>query len=294
MRAVLVAALILLGISWAPGSATAGPPYTCISSQAQGVSCGLPDDQSDFVGILNNEGQNPNTATEIDIDQWNDGGGSSNYCNNGTYKLKANSAEDWKLQTNIPTPNPGQDGVCAYPNVWEHDAEGTVDSYSKITAAFTETFPHTADVQAHGMEDDWFDNWSTEVMVQYDFSNEAPCGGTFPQEATNLSFGGEYNVPVQSWHICTSSNGATIDFKLGASDATLQSEPSGKVDLLPMLRWAETNINPVTGLDYLPAASGQTSAEWTAFSMGFEVLSTNGTQATFAMTRALANFQPVS
>lgn len=274
-------------------SASAGAPYTCVSTQAQGVSCGLPRDTTDFKGIPNAEGHSASTATEFDINQWNNGGGSSNYCNSASQKLKANSAEDWKIKVSLgPVPSGQSEGVCAYPNVWPHDMQGNVDSFTEAVASFTESFPHTTNVDAHGMEDDWFNNWAYEVMVQYDFSNDAPCEGSWPQTAMNLSFGGEYQVPTQKWHMCSSSDGKSIIFKLGASDASEgNGESSGKVDLGQMLRYAEAHNNPETGKPYLPKASGASSAQWTAFSMGFEYLNTHGVPTTFDVSRSTATFK---
>ena len=242
--------------------------YSCSTSAAKG-SCVFPQDTTDFPGIDPGTGRPASQGLEIDQNVWN-----ANGCPGSTQTLSANSAEDYQVVANYPTSSSG--AICTYPNVWPHDAQGTVDSYSQTTSSFDESFPHNAQTQAHAMFDLWFNNWANEVMVQYDFSNDAPCEGSWPEVKTGVTFGGDDGVPVQKWHLCTGgtqlSNGSypSLVWKLGAADgAQEQSESTGSVDLLSMLEWLENN-------GYLPAGS-----TWTAVSMGWEIASTGGQDETF-------------
>ena len=61
--------------------------------------------------------------------------------------------------------------------------------------------PAQSQTAAHAMFDLWFNNWSYEVMVQYDFSNDGPCQGSWPQVKKNVTFGGNNGVPTQAWHL---------------------------------------------------------------------------------------------
>ena len=195
---------------------------------------------------------------------WNAGG-----CPGWTQTLSANSTQDFSFVANYPKSSSG--AICSYPNEWPHDAQGPIDSYSQTTSTFRESFPHTAQTQAHAMYDLWFDNWAYEVMVQYDFSNDAPCEGSWPEVKTNVTFGGSNGVPTQQWHLCEGNGGKSLIWKLGAADGSQeQSENSGSVDLLPMLKYLESN-------GYLPGGS-----TWTAISMGWEIASTGGQNETFS------------
>ena len=185
-----------------------------------------------------------------------------------TQTLSANSPEDYQVVANYPTSSTG--AICAYPNVWPHDAQGAIDSYQQTTSTFSESFPHNAGTQAHAMYDLWFDNWAYEVMVQYDFSNDGACQGSWPEVQTNVTFGGSNGVPSQAWHLCTGNGGKSLVWKLGAADGSQeQSESTGSVDLLSMLQYLEND-------GYLPAGS-----TWTALSMGWEIASTGGQNETF-------------
>ena len=183
-------------------------------------------------------------------------------------RCRPDSPEDYQVVANYPAHNTA---ICSYPNVWPHDASGAVNSYSQITSSFNESFPHNAQTAAHAMFDLWFNNWSYEVMVQYDFSNDGACEGSWPEVKTNVTFGGTDGVPSQAWHLCTGNGGKSLVWKLGAADgAQEQSESSGTVDLLPMLKYLERK-------GYLPA-----NAKWTAISMGWEIASTGGKSETFS------------
>jgi hypothetical protein len=197
---------------------------------------------------------------------WNAG---SSDCSGWSQSLSADSPENFAITANYPA---GNTAVCTYPNVWPHDATGAVDSYAQTTSSFSESFPHNAQTMGWGMYDLWFNNWANEVMIQYDFSNNAPCGTT---PVTNKVFGGSNGVPAQPWFLCTfgspMANGSyqTTAWKLGPNEAGKQSESSGSIDILHMIKYLEGNGD-------LPADS-----TWTAISMGWEITSTGGTNETF-------------
>ena len=182
--------------------------------------------------------------------------------------LYANGPGDWQVVPNMPA---GNTAVVSYPNIWAYYS-GTVDSYSQITSSFSETMPHNSQTTAWAMYDLWFNNWADEVMIQYNFSNNADCDSS-TVVAKAVTFGGSNGVPVQKWHLCD-FGGGTLDWKLGSDEGSAkQSESSGSVDILAMIKWLESH-------SYLPANS-----TWTGISDGWEVCSTGGQNETFKMSR---------
>jgi hypothetical protein len=244
---------------------TAATSHSCTSSAKTGT-CYFPKDTTDFPGVIPDSRRPAADAIEVDQNVWNAG---SSDCAGWHQALSANSPEDFTVTANYPA---GNTAVCTFTNVWPHDETGAVDSYSQTTSSFSESLPHNAQTTGWGMYDLWFNNWKNEVMIQYDFSNNAPCG-TVP--VTDQSFGGSDGVPVQPWHLCTfgspMANGSypTTAWKLGLNEARKQSESSGSIDILHMTKYLERK-------GYLPAGS-----TWTAISMGWEICSTGGKNETF-------------
>jgi hypothetical protein len=245
--------------------ASAATSYAC-STKASNGACVFPQDKTDFPGIRPGPGRPKSAGLEVDQNVWNAG---SSDCSGWSQKLSANSAEDFQVLANYPAHNTA---VCTFPNVWPHDAQGLVDSYSQTTSSFSESFPHNGSTTAWGMFDLWFNNWANEVMIQYDFSQNGPCTTT---PVTNKVFGGNNGVPSQPWFLCTfgsrQANGSyqTTAWKLGANEAGKQSESSGTINILSMIKYLERTGD-------LPAKS-----TWTAISMGWEICSTGGRQETF-------------
>ena len=121
---------------------------------------------------------------------------------------------------------------------------------------------------AWAMYDLWFNNWTDEVMIQYDFANNGDC-----TPVATASFGGSNGVPVQNWHLCD-LGGGTLVWKLGSGEgAAKQSEQSGSIDILAMIQWLESHGG------YLP-----TGSTWTALSDGWEIASTGGQNETFNLS----------
>ena len=276
---ISVLSILAIGLGTAAStvgvSATAGAAaYSCTTSAKDG-SCVFPEVKADFPGIHPGTGRPRSKGLEIDQNVWN---AASSQCDGWSQTLSADSANDYQVVANFPK---GNTAICSYPNVWPHDASGAVDSYSQITSSFSESFPHNGRTHAHAMFDLWFNNWANEVMVQYDFSNDAPCEGSWPEVATNVSFGGSNGVPVQTWHLCTGNGGKSTVWKLGAADgAQEQSESSGTIDILSMVKYLEKK-------GYLPAKS-----KWTAISMGWEIASTGGQSETFSGSGFTVNMVP--
>jgi hypothetical protein len=268
MAALLVTALgIGTGVaSFGTPAMAATTPSSCTTSAKSG-SCVFPEAKGEFSGINPGSGRPRSHGLEVDQDGWNVG---SSNCKGWSQTLSAKSVENFQVRANYPT---GNTAVCTYPNIWPHDARGAVDNYSQTTSSFSESFPHNSATHAWGMFDLWFNNWQNEVMVQYDFSQNAPCSTT---PVTDKVFGGKGNgVPAQPWFLCTfgspKANGTyqSLAWKLGANEANKQSESSGSIDILAMIKSLERK-------GYLPAHS-----TWTAISMGWEICSTGGRYETF-------------
>jgi len=262
----------LQSVATADGSSATSPgisitTWQCTTSAAQG-DCPYPQD-SEIEG--NVDGQNP----EVDQNVWSP-------INGWSQTLYANSPADWQVVASEPA---GNTAVVTYPNTsaWVNVDNIPVDSYNTTVSSFNETMPHNAQTTAWAMYDLWFNNWNDEVMIQYDFTNNADCDSS-TVVANNVTFGGSNGVPAQQWHLCdfglpsAGSGGCpagpncTLDWKLGPTEgAGKQSESSGSIDIKAMIDWLE-----YTG--YLPARS-----TWTALSDGWEICSTGGQNETFAM-----------
>ena len=221
---------------------------------------------------------NDGSAPEVDDNVWNpictDSSGNvvdvnaSNCVTRQTQTVQANSPQDYQVVANVPVNPTGS--VTAYPNVWAHGYNGAVDSYTRFTSSFSESFPHNGQTTGWAMYDLWFNGWANEVMIQVDFNNNPDCDSS-TQVANNVTFGGSNGVPVQQWHLCDFGSGV-VAWKLGATEgAGKQSEHSGSVDILAMLNWLEAH-------SYLPANS-----TWTAVSEGWEIVSTGGQNETFTV-----------
>jgi hypothetical protein len=244
-----------------PATTTPPPAGACVTTApTPNGSCQFPGYTTGFTGIT------PGTP-EVDTNMWNPISGASE-------TLIAGSPSNFGVVANYPA---GNTGVVSFSNSWARDYQGTVDSFPQITQSFTESMPHNAQTSAWAMDDLWFNNWSDEVMVQYDFSNNTDCDSS-TVVATNVLFGGSNGVPVQQWHLCdftgSGDSGHTLAWKLGATEgAGKQSESSGSLDLKAMVGWLETN-------GYLPAGS-----TWTALSTGWEICSTGGQNESFSQSK---------
>ena len=115
--------------------------------------------------------------------------------------------------------------------------------------------------------DIYLNNWGNEVQIQHDMVNTAQCGGTTPVK-TNVSFGGSYGVPTESWDLC--DNGLYY-WQLPKGSSNTYGESSGSVDLIAMIKYLETN-------GYLPSSSTISSVAY-----GFIIDTTSATTKTFTV-----------
>jgi hypothetical protein len=179
---------------------------------------------------------------------WN----ASNYSVKET--LSACAYNNWYVTATMNN-NSGDGAVKTYPNVHKDYNEPPISSFSSITSSFSETSPHVGIYNA--AYDIWLNgvasNGSTEVMIWNDNYHQVPAGSV---QAT-VTFGGRsYTV----WR-----TGTYIAF---VADSTFTS---GTIDLLAMIRW-------IISKGWL--ASNSTIGQ---IDYGFELVSTNGAPATFAV-----------
>jgi hypothetical protein len=253
--APLLLVLSLAGVAYSvPSSASPSAACTATANANKGTngSCYFPDPNPEFTG---RSGGTP----EVDTNMWNP-------VPDAKVKVTATNPSVWSASARIPSGHGGS--VVSFTNAWAKDYTGSVDGFPHITQTFAESMPHNAQTAAWAMDDLWFNNWTNEVMVQYDFSDNAPC----QPSATDVNFDG------QPWFLCTfgtrMSNGSfpTVAWKLGADEAHKQSESSGTIHVKAMVRWLEEH-------GYLPPKS-----TWTALSSGWEFASTGGVAETFSMS----------
>ena len=230
----------------APAVVTTTTGWACVTSAQSGGCPFGPDPQ--ITGV--------NSDPYVDQNVWSPISG-------WQQTLSANGPGDWQVVANMPA---GNTGVVSYPNTGVY-LSGAVDSYSQTTSSFRETMNANPQTSAWAMYDLWYNNWSDEVMIQYDFANNGDC-----TPLATATFGGSNGVPVQQWHLCD-FGGGTLDWKLGSGEgAQKQDEQSGSIDILAMTKWLETH-------GYLPANS-----TWTAISDGWEICSTGGSNETFQLS----------
>jgi hypothetical protein len=191
--------------------------------------------------------QSDGTNTTVGQDVWNPISGWSQ-------TLHATNPGDWSVTANMPK---GNTAVVSFPNVGQTYPETPLTNFSSISSSFTEDMNATSSTSAWAAYDIWLNKWGNEVMIQHDFANNGAC----PAKAT-ATFGGSGSVPAQSWELC--QYGSELIWKL-----TGGSEQSGRVDVLAMLQWLESN-------GYLPKTSTLTD-----ISYGWEICSTGGHPETF-------------
>jgi hypothetical protein len=254
---VLLAVLVVGSVAVATASGKDSTPrltpsrtWACSQSDTSTGECEYTQADPNITGPLQTDYE------ENGPDEWNAISGAS-------ITTDFDTPQHWQAVANMPS---GNTAVVAYPDTWVHTCcpggvsdQPTIDSESEVTQTFSESMPHNAGTVGWAMDDLWLNN-GKEVMIQYDFSNNGACdSGT--EVADNITFRG------QAWHLC--DFGETLDWKLGASEATRQSESSGTIDVLAMLKWLETH-------SYLP-----TGTFWNAFSAGWEICSTGSVNETF-------------
>ncbi len=182
-------------------------------------------------------------------DMWNVGGYSV------TQTLYACAYNDWYAVADMNNSR-GDGAVKTYPNVHEDFNEPAISSFHSMSSTFAETSPHT------GIYEDAYDIWingvassgSTEVMIWTENFHQVPGGSVL----ATVTFGGR---TYRAW-----KNGSYIAL-VATSNFT-----SGTVNLLEMFSW-------IMAKGWMPANSTLGQIDY-----GAEIVSTNGTPATFSFT----------
>ena len=209
------------------------------------------------------ECMNPVFVTSDPNGGWSDSGYyvHNNMWNRASYQcsetLYACSYHSWYVVANMNN-NTGDGAVKTYPNVHKDYNNVPISSFNTILSTFAATSPHI------GIYNVAFDIWtngvattgSTEFMIWTENYNQLPAGS---RVATVTLGGRTYNV----WK--TSNNGyiafiPTVVFT------------SGTVDILEIFKWTMSK-------GWLPSNSTLGQLDF-----GVEIVSTNGTNATFKFT----------
>jgi hypothetical protein len=218
----------------------------CITSSSTG-QCGPYSDSQ----ITESNGSN----TYVEQDVW---GGVT-----WSQTLTATSPSSWYVSANI-APSTSQ---VSYPYTYQlYDGEA-VSSFTNIVAAFNETSDHSSSTEEQVGFQIYLNNWGNEIEIQHDMANTSQCGGTTPV-VTNVSFGGSYGVPEESWDLCHQS---VYYWQLVSGGDSTWGFSSGSVELISMIKYLETN-------GYLPSSSTMTEVSY-----GFLIDTTNSTTKTFTV-----------
>ena len=233
-------------------------PNACTTSQAKG-SCG-PYKYEQISGI-NGEVTIGNNVWHT-IDGWSE-------------TLSARNPGDWSVTANLPA---GNTSVVSYPDVgttvpWlpNKDANPDLSAWSSIYSSFSVSMPRANNGSiGKAAYDIWLNDWKNEVMIQTDFMGDSqrPRCDVSGDAIATVPFGGSNGVPRQNWKLCQ------FDSELIWQLPTGTNEAAGRVDIMAMLRWLETNGDG----RYLPAHSSLT-----AIGFGFELCSTGGRTETFKL-----------
>ena len=176
--------------------------------------------------------------------------------------LHAMSPGDWYVVANMPAANTA---VVSFPNTGFFYNK-PLSQFSAIVSSFTDSIPRIPGTNAEASYDIWFTHTGTinEVMIQNDYSpGRSPSCGTWT--ASRIQFGGSNGVPGHPWDLCVSGSTAYWETANG-------NMPSGKVDVLAMLKW-------LVGHGQLPA-----KVQLGGFSYGFEISSTGGRNESFQVS----------
>jgi hypothetical protein len=210
-----------------------------------------------------------------------------------TQDMYTTNPGDWYIEANFPTDSSG--AIKSYPSAaiqyyesgQTSDPNPTLDSFTEIVGAFSETAPAatTGTVSDIGY-DMWFNDWASEIMIQHQNINTDVCTDWTTVIATDVKFGGTNGVPVEYWNLCQngtfgSSNPELIWQYYATAGSKTFGESSGSVDIYAMLKYLEGNAicKTATGTTAcLPASSTLTQ-----FGYGFEISTTDGTTQQFTV-----------
>ena len=203
------------------------------------------------------------------------------------------SPGDWYVEANFPTDSSG--AIKSYPSAaiqyyddgQTSDPNPTLDSFSEIVGAFSESAPSSSTGTVSDIGYDlWFNDWASEIMIQHQNINTDVCTDWTTVIATDVQFGGSNGVPVTHWNLCQngtfgSSNPELIWQYYATAGSKNFGESSGSVDIYAMLKYLEGNniCKTASGTtDCLPASS-----TFTQFGYGFEISTTDGTTQQFTV-----------
>jgi hypothetical protein len=261
------------GYYYSEGSSTAGwsmqmaalelasttETYACSTSSATG-NCGSYGDTE----VTDNAGGNANVQNDV----WDPQTGWSQ-------TLYTVSEGRWWVTANMES---GYTGVQSYPDTdilfsnWSPSANPEISSFSYIFSSFVSTVPTSSGTIEDSGYDLWFNDYGAEVMIQNQVVNRSACTQYMTVLATNLTFGGSYGVPVNTWNLCRNGGaGAELVFQWvpPLSTSTNFGVSSGSVDIYGMLSYLATN-------GYLASSSTITAMQY-----GFEIGSTGGVAENF-------------
>jgi Glycosyl hydrolase family 12 len=244
-----------------PKSATPSTRATPTPAAAGSTSAGAPAAQA-APGPGSASCTDPAFVTSQPLDGWTDGSYyvANNMWNISNYTvaqtLYACSHASWYVVANMNNDS-GDGAVKTYPNAhMDFSSEPAISSFHSIDSTFAESSPDT------GIYEDAYDIWingvassgSTEIMIWTHNHGQSPSGSV----GGNATLGGRaYTV----WH-----NGSYIAFVANTNFT------SGSMDLLDFFNW-------VIGQGWMPASSTLGQVDY-----GAELVSTNGTPATFTFT----------
>jgi hypothetical protein len=171
--------------------------------------------------------------------------------------LHAYTPGHWRVAADMPA---GNTAVVSFPNTGFFYNK-SLSKFSSIVSSFNVSIPRRAGTNAEASYDIWFNNSKIdEVMIQNDYSRgRSPSCGTWT--AQRVRFGGD-GVPAHPWDLCVSGSTAYWETANG-------NMPSGKVNVLAMLKWLVRHGQLASGV------------ELTGFSYGFEISSTGGARELF-------------
>jgi hypothetical protein len=171
----------------------------------------------------------------------------------------------------------GSGAIHTYPSAainYYNGTAPTLDSYSYMYSSFATT-PDTSSttVGDYGF-DIWMNNWAQEIMIQHQLVNTPACTTWMTVLATNVSFGGSYGVPVQTWNLCRNGGaGSEIVWQItGASGSKNFGVSTSSVDIYAMLKYLENHGYLATGSTFTQTCEG------------FEISTTGGLSKTFTLS----------
>jgi hypothetical protein len=174
-------------------------------------------------------------------------------------KLHAYSPGRWRVAASMPA---GNTAVVSFPNTGFFYNKA-LSRFSSIVSSFNVSIPGRAGTDAEASYDIWFNKTGAinEVMIQNDYSpGRSPSCGTWT--AKEVRFGGSNGVRAHRWDLCVSGSTAYWETASG-------NMPSGKVNVLAMLKWLVSH-------GQLPGG-----VQLAGFSYGFEISSTGGARELF-------------